>query len=68
MKDISIIVRKARGFDKQEYFAARLGISQPTLCNIEKGRRNPSIPVLKRLSKLTNKPLTYLILLTYGTN
>lgn len=59
------IVKNARGFNKQEYFAAELGISQSFLCNIEKGRRSPSISVLRKLSKMTRKPLTYLISITY---
>jgi len=62
---IHTIVRNARGWDKQDYFAAQLGISQSYLCNIEKGRRLPSIQTLKRLSKITKKPLSYLILKTH---
>lgn len=66
MNDIHTIIRNTRSWDKQDYFAAKLGISQSFLCNIEKGRRKPSIEVLKRLAKMTRKPLTYLILLTHG--
>lgn len=65
MSDISTIIRKTRAFQKQDWFAAELGISQPFLCNIEKGRRKPSIEVLKRLSKMTRKPLSYLIMITH---
>lgn len=65
---ISTIIRNTRGFEKQDYFAAKLGISQPFLANIEAGRRKPSIAVLKRLAKISNKPLIYLINMTYGTN
>lgn len=64
--DIAEIIKKARGFQKQGYYAEQLGISQPSLSNIEKRSRKPSIEVLKKFSKLTGKPLVYLINITYG--
>jgi transcriptional regulator with XRE-family HTH domain len=65
---IHSIVRQTRASNKQEYFAFMLGISQGYLCNIERGRRKPSIETLKRLSELTDLTFTELIILTYGTN
>jgi len=64
--DIAEVIRKSRGFQKQGYYAEQLGISQPSLSNIEKRCRKPSIEVLKKFSKLTGKPLVYLINITYG--
>jgi transcriptional regulator with XRE-family HTH domain len=46
------LFKQARAFEKQEYFASQLGISQSHLANIERGRSMPTMPILYRLSKL----------------
>ena len=38
----------------QEKFASLLGISQPHLSNILKGRKSPSIQLAKRINDVTN--------------
>lgn len=35
----------------QEELAARLGVAQGTICDIERGRRGPSLELLAKISK-----------------
>lgn len=42
---------KARGEQSQEKVAEAIGISQKTLSAIERGYRNPSVDVMKKLQK-----------------
>lgn len=42
-------LRKERGFP-QKLVAQNIGVKQATYCNIENGRKNPSILVAKRLA------------------
>lgn len=37
----------------QAELARRLGVSQPTICEIENGNQMPTIRLLKRISKVT---------------
>ena len=43
-------MRIERGLTQCE-LAKRVGISQPSLCNIENGKINPTISTLKKLAK-----------------
>lgn len=36
----------------QKEVAEAIGVTQPTYCNIERGKRNPSISVLQKLATL----------------
>jgi transcriptional regulator with XRE-family HTH domain len=55
------ILREARGLSRGA-FAASVSISLPYLSLIERGLRDPSLPVLKRICKVLKIPLDVLLM------
>ena len=53
-------LRRKRGWDQKE-LAKRVGISFSYLCNIEKGKPNPSITVFVSLADVLDVTLDYLV-------
>ena len=54
------VARKDKGFTQKEV-AKKLGIAQPTYGNYEVGTREPDLETLKKLSKIYNVNLSYLL-------
>lgn len=52
--------RKAAKLNGQE-LAARIGMSQSYISEIERGNRNPSLPTLLRIAKVLNCPVSYFL-------
>ena len=48
---IGNLIKDIRGGTKQEAFTKEIGISQPHLCNLERGKMQPGIKTLHLLSK-----------------
>jgi XRE family transcriptional regulator, master regulator for biofilm formation len=54
-------LREQRGLT-QDQVASRAGVTKPYLSQLESGaRKNPSLPVLKRLAKALGVPVTELL-------
>jgi transcriptional regulator with XRE-family HTH domain len=54
-------LREQKGLT-QEHVAKRAGVTKPYLSQLESGKRkNPSLPVLKRLAKALGVPVTALL-------
>lgn len=56
-------LRKQKGF-KQNVFAEMCGLSQSYLSLIEKGKKEPTLNLLKRISSTLSMPLPILIFLS----
>ena len=53
-------LRKQKGF-KQTDFAARCGLSQSYLSSIEKGRKEPTLNILKQIANALSLPMPVLV-------
>lgn len=52
--------RESRGFS-QKYVAITLGVSAPTVCDWESGKKSPSQKNLRKLSEFYGKTIDYLL-------
>jgi transcriptional regulator with XRE-family HTH domain len=55
-------IRKIRGAANQKAFAARLGISREQLSRIESGAQVPGTETLRRLARVTQVPVDFILL------
>ena len=55
-------IRKIRGAAPQKEFAGRLGISREQLSRIESGAQVPGTETLRRLARVTQVPLDFILL------
>lgn len=53
--------REGKGFSQKE-LAQRMGVSQPTVCDWESGKKSPASKNLKKLSELLGCTTDYLIM------
>lgn len=53
MRDWLIAKRKSKKLS-QKTMAELTGISQPSYCNIEKGRRNPAVSTAQKIGNILN--------------
>ena len=51
----------------QASFAALIGVKQPMVAQLEKGRRKPSPSLAYRLAQISGKPLEIFVEAHYGT-
>ena len=51
MRSWLVAIREEHGFSQKEV-SKRVGISQPSYCNIEKGERRPSVETAKAIAKV----------------
>lgn len=49
MRNWLIAIRKEKGISQREV-AKKIGVAQPSYCNIERGNNNPSVEVAKRIA------------------
>jgi transcriptional regulator with XRE-family HTH domain len=54
-------IRELRGDERQDDFAPKLGITQGQLSKIERGRLEPGVEVLIRLSALRCTPIDWIL-------
>jgi transcriptional regulator with XRE-family HTH domain len=55
---IGELVKQLRGPMTQKHFGKLLNIPQSTLCNIEKGKREPSKAVARKLAAYSGLPIS----------
>lgn len=53
--DLIVQYRQKKNLSQTE-LARKLGVSNPTLCLIESGKRRPGIPLSKKIEKVTGIP------------
>ena len=46
-----IAIREEKKFS-QKYVSEQVGISQPSFCNIENGKKNPAVPTAKAIASV----------------
>lgn len=54
------VLREKKKMSQYE-FAELIGVSQPYLCQLENGTRDPSMKMLKKIAKATETPISKLI-------